>query len=240
VRPTSGEEVHVRSNAVVATVLVCLVTGASLGANGAEPDTTAAGASHRLWGELIVRVPLSAAELREMTSQIARIWEPLGIAVVWTHLRPAAVVPPGYSGWVRVLIEANATDYVVPRNDAAPALAALHMPGGVPRNVIYVSLDAARALVRRATSGTLTGPDRNRLVARTAGRAIAHELGHYLLGTPDHADDGLMRRTFTVADVLDSDVARFRLAPSDALRVAERLSLDPSHVLASSNAGGAK
>jgi hypothetical protein len=230
----------VRSNVVVATVLACLFTVASLGANRAGPEATAAHPAHRLWGELIVRAPLSAAELREITNQVSRIWAPLGITVVWTHRRPPAVVPPGYSGWVRVLIEANATDHVVARNDAAPAIAALHVPGGVPRNVIYVSLDAARALVRRATGGTLAGPDRNRLVARTAGRAIAHELGHYLLGTADHADDGLMRATFTVADVLDSDLARFRLAPPEALRVAERLSLDPLEIVASRDAGRAK
>jgi hypothetical protein len=213
--------------------------GVSILKNGTEPETTAAHA-HRLWGELIVRTPLSAAELREMTSQVSRIWAPYGITIDWTHQRPPGGVPPGCAGWVRVLIKADATDIVVARNDATPALAALHMPGGVPRNVIYVSLDAARALVRRATSGTLTGPDRNRLVARTAGRAIAHELGHYLLGTPDHADDGLMRQVFTVADVFDNDLARFSLATSDALRVAERLSLDPSELVARREAGAAR
>jgi hypothetical protein len=207
--------------------------------NGTEPETTAAHA-HRLWGELIVRTPLSAAELREMTSQVSRIWAPYGVTIDWTHQGPPGGVPVGYAGWVRVLIKADATDIVVARNDAAPALAALHMPGGVPRNVIYVSLDAARALVRRATSAMPEGRYWKRLVARTTGCAIAHELGHYLLGTAEHAGEGLMRPAFTVADVVDNHPASFRLAPSEASRVAERLSLDRSELVARRETGRAR
>jgi hypothetical protein len=40
-----------------------------------------------------------------------------------------------------------------------------------------------------------------RLMARVAGRVIAHKLGHYLLGTSAHSPTGLMRASFS-SDVL--------------------------------------
>jgi hypothetical protein len=42
-----------------------------------------------------------------------------------------------------------------------------------------------------------SGIDRGTLL----GRALAHEIGHLILGTPDHAERGLMRATWTAIDL---------------------------------------
>jgi hypothetical protein len=199
---------------------------------GAESAPERKPARYRIWGELIVRTPMDSADLRELRSQVAGVWARYGVRIAWHRRPPPVLLPDGYSGWVRILIEANGTDHVVARNPRDPPLAALHMPGGVPRNVIYVSLDAARALVRRATLGSVPPVPAERLAARLAGRAVAHELGHYLLGTAAHSADGLMRRTFTASDVLEKDSAKFRLTPLEAQCLAGRLLLGREQRLA--------
>jgi hypothetical protein len=209
------------------------VAGSRAAAGDDRARTGGEGAlEHRLWGELIVRVPLSRGERDVLTGQVDRIWAPYGVALDWRMTPPPSPLPEAFSGWIRVLIDANATDHLRAGTRRQPAIAALHMPGGVPRNVIYVSLDGARTLLRRGSSGRLPHAVQHRLVARIAGRAIAHELGHYLLRTTEHAAEGLMRPEFTHADLLESDVARFRLTPLEAARLARQLFLEGERILA--------
>jgi hypothetical protein len=71
-------------------------------------------------------------------------------------------------------------------------------PDGSPDSTIVLYLDP---VVRIATSAPFMGlhpalwPDglRDEIIARALGRALAHELGHFLLRSPHHADSGLMR-----------------------------------------------
>lgn len=43
------------------------------------------------------------------------------------------------------------------------------------------------------------------------GRALAHEIGHYLLGTHTHARNGLMRSTFDALEFTDPRSGTFAL-----------------------------
>ena len=43
------------------------------------------------------------------------------------------------------------------------------------------------------------------------GRALAHEIGHYLLRTPGHSKSGLMRAAQTAADLIRDDRGPFRV-----------------------------
>jgi hypothetical protein len=71
-------------------------------------------------------------------------------------------------------------------------------PDGTPESTITLYFDA---VVRIATSSPFMGlhPSlwstglRDEIVARALGRALAHEIGHFLLRSPHHADSGLMR-----------------------------------------------
>lgn len=136
-----------------ATVIVAAVIGiggsmaggrAAGGADGTGWDgREAVRGEHRLWGQLIVRVPLGRGHLAALTSQVDRIWAPYGVTLDWRDGPPSALARDGYSGWIRVLIDRNATASVLRGPSQRAAIAALHMPGGVARNVIYVSLDGA-------------------------------------------------------------------------------------------------
>jgi hypothetical protein len=104
--------------------------------------------------------------------------------------------------------------------DGRPAGRALTVSGGV-----------ALELVRRGIHGRIFGEApprlRNQLVARAIGRAIAHEIGHYLLG-PRHTSRGLMRPSLGFVDltVAPSDSKPLDLAPDQraALRARKRRS----------------
>jgi hypothetical protein len=69
---------------------------------------------------------------------------------------------------------------------------------GSPDSTIVLYLDP---VVRIATSAPFMGlhpalwPEglRDEVIARALGRALAHELGHFLLRSPHHANSGLMR-----------------------------------------------
>lgn len=56
------------------------------------------------------------------------------------------------------------------------------------------------------------------ILGRALGRALAHEIGHYLLGTGQHASHGLLRPTFEPYELLEAvGDARYGLSASDRL-----------------------
>jgi hypothetical protein len=61
----------------------------------------------------------------------------------------------------------------------------------------------------------LAGVDAGRLL----GRAVAHEIAHLLLGTARHADVGLMRGTWTTAELRREQFGDWILLPDDIARM---------------------
>lgn len=89
--------------------------------------------------------------------------------------------------------------------------------------VAVASVAAARRVVESA--GHADGP--STLVARhlavVLGRAIAHEVGHHLLNTADHARRGLMRARIDARDFADLRDGGFDLDDDAALWARARL-----------------
>jgi hypothetical protein len=69
----------------------------------------------------------------------------------------------------------------------------------------------ALAAAARADDGTLLG------------RAMAHEIGHLLLGTHDHADHGLMRRTWTSIELAKNRPIDWEFSRSDGASLRQAL-----------------
>ena len=70
----------------------------------------------------------------------------------------------------------------------------------------------AEALIRRTpgvTDATIAGHEI--LIARALGRALSHELGHYLLKSRVHTPHGLMRATWPSDELLSNDRRGFEL-----------------------------
>jgi hypothetical protein len=165
-----------------------------------------------------------------LEEEAARLWTPYGVDIAWSDTGPptgchaAPRTTEGPENHIHVLILAGN-----PLDDfAAPTfhLASLtrQRPGDAPARpttLILTTVERARHLVDvalRADGGAVRHPAVERLTALVLGRAIAHELGHYLLG-PAHAAHGLMRSRFGRGDVLFAATRRFELDNGQVARL---------------------
>ena len=99
---------------------------------------------------------------------------------------------------------------------------------GRPSAIVTVSATAAWNLVRRARwagvpVGELPISVQTRFLMHALSRAAAHEIGHYLLRSPDHTRNGLMRQRFTIAELIDESLAPYRLEPSQIAGLGRKL-----------------
>jgi hypothetical protein len=101
-------------------------------------------------------------------------------------------------------------------------LGAIDFDGGTPSSLVRVFVSALVDLLDRSERYGV-GFDRWPIaaqyvfLARALGRVIAHEIGHYLLGT-GHSS-GLMRTSFAPRDLVDPSRAAFRLSTADVERL---------------------
>ena len=147
-------------------------------------------------------VPARAALVRETES----IWRRHGVAIHW--LPPADPSPPGENRLRALIVERRS----IPASKGAFAIGEL--VGATGRHPIaFVSIADAQRLVT-CTRGSL-GYDLEVLEQRrlgvTLGRALAHEIGHFLLRTGTHARTGLMRSQFNASEFTDLRGGTFAL-----------------------------
>jgi hypothetical protein len=154
--------------------------------------------------------PFSWSEWTHVIAQVVDIWEPYGVNVcspAFTRERcPTS----------SLLVHVRVGDRSAP--PAPDTIGWIEFFDGRPDNVIRVSLEAARRALATGSIGAHRlilepQPVRGRFLRNSLGRTIAHELGHYLLGTKAHTSQGLMRSTFPVTDLLDVSLSRFKLQP---------------------------
>lgn len=155
-------------------------------------------------------VQLDEADIDAIAQDIARIWRPAADVIV-TAEGPAGLFARDQ---VRLVLTARS----LPDEDAA-GIGWVAFVDGQPQPVLTVSLAAVSRLL---VSGTWSGRPFANLPARAAtlfmrravARAAAHELGHYLLRTKDHARRGLMRAVFTVEEIMSGGTKHNRLEPA--------------------------
>ena len=103
---------------------------------------------------------------------------------------------------------------------------------GGPGRFIVLSVRRAMELLGRAERAARRLSEMpgmvERLLPRALGRALAHELGHYLLARRDHSRAGLMREAFRPEDLADAgEGQRMQLARRDARALAPRCAPRP-------------
>lgn len=157
---------------------------------------------------LLTTAPLLSASARAaMIEEASAIWRRQGVDINW---QPAAVVRPVAPNRLRVLVVQKR---LMGDSAAEPVpIGELVRPSnGHP--VALISIDGARHLVSsvRGRAGyELIAVDERRL-GMVLGRALAHEIGHYLLGTHTHARNGLMRPNFDAFEFTDLRSGTFAL-----------------------------
>jgi hypothetical protein len=187
---------------VLAVIVSILVGSATLwaGSEGREPTV-------RLEVLLTTTPTLPDGARASMMNEASAIWRDHGVAIDWL---PPTVVRPVSQYRLRVLVVERRSSTAVPSESLT--IGQLVRPGsGHP--VAMVSIESARRLVAsvRGRAGyELVTVDQSRL-GLVLGRALAHEIGHYLLDTQTHAHYGLMRPQFNALEFTDLRDGTFAL-----------------------------
>lgn len=136
------------------------------------------------------------ALMREATG----IWARAGIHLKWVS--PGAH-PEGLSLRVQTIERTGPTG-----SDDAALLGELVRGAGTGASAL-IALDKATAIAMRGTTNAALGPDER--LGLVLGRVVAHEIGHFLLTTSPHQDEGLMRARFAENELIDAWSTKFEV-----------------------------
>ena len=191
---------------------MCLSVCLAISTSAIKAESPSAEAITRL-NVLLTTVPnLSATARRAMIAEAAEIWSRQGITLDWLTATAAA---PVASNRLRVLVvQSRPADSSARQSFAVGEL----VRASNSHPVALISIESAQRLVdslRGRAGYQLIQLDERRL-GIVLGRALAHEIGHYLLGTHTHARSGLMRPQFDAHEFTDLREGGFALDPDAA------------------------
>lgn len=157
-----------------------------------------------------------AADVRAARAAADKILEAAGVLATWRECRKAA---DSSAGPIDACGEPLTAREVVVRLVSAP---------DAPRRETTVFGDSlVDAQTRTGTLATVYADRVARAAARLRidpgtllGRAIAHEIGHLLLGTNEHSDDGLMRAYWPDRRLLAGGTRPWRFSRREASQLA--------------------
>jgi hypothetical protein len=201
--------------------IVALFTGLLVSSGSADqPDPVPATTVEVL---LTVAPTLPAPARHVLIDEAAAIWAREDVAIEW--LSPTNVLPPAPNR-LRVLVVPRAQPDV---DEASVLTVARLVRPDRGHAVAFASMDNAARIIGMAPRRSILsfGADDRRL-GLVLGRAVAHEIGHYLLDTATHARVGLMRARFHPREFTDFGSDAFLLDPDGAASLKARLySMNP-------------
>ena len=150
------------------------------------------------------------------------IWKPAGVTFVWQR--------DGQQPSTEVAV-AIGHDRGSAQSHIAP-IGWIVFDGGRPERRMYLSIENAVALLDgtrgpREPASEMPLLERETYLGRALGRALAHELGHYLLADKTHTTTGLMKANFSAAEFFTPDRSRFTLTAAQQAIVAARVDQTP-------------
>ncbi len=161
-----------------------------------------------------------------LVGEVDAIWKPYGVGFRWDVSRVDEPIDPSTDFVVAV----DDSQPVRPARDGKTPMAYLRFHAGRPRNFIRVSALAAMQLIaveKQKRGLTHAANSFGGYVERVLGRAIAHELGHILLGASSHSPTGLMRASHPTAAMMQPGDGRFALTAADERLLRARLAAGP-------------
>jgi hypothetical protein len=220
----------------ISTSLAAVVFASAL-AGAAEPVTSSIPPMAISVATAATMSPTLVARVLEETGAV---WRAAGLTLVWRRSHAEALprariieTAPGETSTQRVVIGNERGPYADTRRDNTTALGWIVFDDrNTPESEIYVSYENATAYMTdaRAVVGLndrMTVRQREILLARAMGRALAHEIGHYLLASKVHTARGLMQAKHTASDFFGADFAPFALDAAQRQAVAARLRQEP-------------
>ncbi|MEO5896632.1 MAG: hypothetical protein ABIS06_13120 [Vicinamibacterales bacterium] len=182
------------------------------------PGPLVPGAACRTNIAVVDEAGMEDSQMRIVIREVDRIWAREGVGFSWVHDTPSG------EGALTVIIQQGTLN-----KGGAPLAGWRHVLGSIPvsggqvLSRISVSLGTVRSLLADAlVQGRPLSQRpvrlRQELEAQALGRVVAHEIGHYRLGSYGHTATGLMRAVFSTEELIDRAMSRFWLGGTPAPR----------------------
>ena len=157
--------------------------------------------------------------------EASAIWRPTGVTFKWQKAAPVqAEANPPRPTRPRVLIDDKRG---TPRGAASP-IGWVNFVDDEPDGDIHISHANAERFVLTVggidgSARRMTPAERFLLVGRTLGRALAHEIGHYLLKSREHTTNGLMKGRRTVQEFINNERRGFEIDTAQRAAIVRRI-----------------
>jgi hypothetical protein len=151
---------------------------------------------------------LPVGTVRAMKHETSHIWSSLDVTILWVDSADHASAAAADAD-LKVMLEESAEPGPAWAAQRGLVLAAVHQPetscgpGLVRLWVTRVRRHVASIRLLGFPLASLPDSLNELVLTRALGRALAHEIGHYLLGTGRHRSYGLMRAQFTPQELLE-------------------------------------
>jgi hypothetical protein len=180
---------------------------------------------------------MPAGLVARVLAEADAVWRPAGLTLVWRRdggdgepRAPGAAPGCHIASTLCVEIGGDRGHHSSHDNKVALGWIMFHA-GDAPEPEIYLSYE--NALTYMVEAGPVIGrfdrmpaAQREWLLGRMMGRALAHEVGHYLLASKAHTAQGLMRATHTAQEFFSLDRSSFAVDAAQRQAVAARLRRD--------------
>jgi hypothetical protein len=222
---------------VVAALLVQAPVHAASPSRNEDPSGHANAASVLAAPPVMVSVyvapHIAQSLVTHVLAEASDVWRAAGVVFVWTAGAEEAA-PYGRSGDVgryQPSVLRVSIDYE--RGDVKPD--ALTVLGWIrferpdePDQVIHVSYANAESLLEKSelvvgTLSTMPALQREQYLSRAMGRALAHELGHYLLASKAHTTHGLMQTGRSASELFGRQRVHFDIDTAQKQTALSRL-----------------
>jgi hypothetical protein len=187
--------------------------------------------------QIVAASDITSTLIAGMLAETDAIWNDTGVTFLWerdqrrTNRRVSGESP--YGATVLRLVIGHEThvstrDLSRWNNTRLPLGWIVFDDPDTPEQEIYVSYENATTLLTQSYGVVGGGPlmprlQRETYLARAMGRALSHELGHYLSASKIHAPSGLMTATHSAYEFFSSERTNFRIAPAERQHIADRL-----------------
>ncbi len=187
---------------------ICLMTVLTGGGHALRAEEANPRPRPQMYVEILLTTSdtLSSSARAALVRETESIWVRHGVGIHW--LPPNDPRPPGQDRMRALIVQRRS----IPAEKGGFAIGEfIGSTGGHP--IAFVSIEDAQRLVtwtRGSIGYDAIGLDERRLGV-TLGRALAHEIGHFLLRTKTHARSGLMRSEFRASEFTDLRDGTFAL-----------------------------
>jgi hypothetical protein len=199
----SGRSVRFRNAAASTAVAVVILTVAlerpMAGASSVRPIP--------LNILITISTSLPSVSRQVLTTEAERIWAREGVEIEWSV---PGLASESSDAPLRVMVVTRPTPTV--RTKSRWPVAEL-IPEASPRALAIASITSAQRVVDEAARGAVLAPGTSAeyRLGLVLGRAVAHEIGHFLLATGTHAENGLMRASVDAREFAAMGGEAFRL-----------------------------